>query len=927
MEQPLRMQASSSYEPYSYEQNGPALIGNVGRWLDTDDFLGEWPKQGSSAAEDDNSWLVEFPRGWPSVFKESAALRTLVNKKLRGTRCRAVEPATAADRAAAKALTLRPLHSFDNALALSEVLGWSLVKGFLVLERTASEADAADTSSDAKFVAVRHWWNARADGAWVDLTPPWTPPLPGREGRMLLVESERGEKLAAPLTKSARDFSIAIVGRLVRAGAMRLAQHLLSGGELPQAFGGGVKDEAAATVMVEPAKRDASNWSSYESNKRWDQLELSDDEEESTADSARVRAKEKFDEDVRKGVEAAQSASRRATSEASSSEEEPGGEPQLTDVARKIKSAGRNLTTITKDDLGRFASAAEVEQDRVDAYEMEVVRAKERLAEDRYTDKWGRSSDLALVADAEGEQEDKPITRTQDMLRQMMGGTKEDKEERERRQGDTEPLIEEISQAAQEEEAAAATSTAAAAMTTRDASAAASMAPIPRPKPPPPRQPPSAPAEPGEHVPPSTLQIPPSFGSDRDAEASWRVAAAENSKSEGNDAFRRRDLITALRCYGRSLALLGQVEALREQLAVDVGDCSGSGAEEAEVMAKEAMQLAPPPDARELKALLRQRGLSLLVSIHSNRSASLLNADRPSEAEKAASAAIVLSPSDQKARRRRAAALTVLGRHKAACDDLSAAWRVRKSADLATDLAESWAMRMPSLRTLADAAKKKEGATFALISALIGGSGVRARDWITQNTGGASALANLKPNSCLSTMIDAAADVSRSDADGTIALLRAASWVVGVSPMLFEIEAAMCTRLTKRFDELAFTAEREAVNIGAMHLAQALCMRRVANCPWVPLQPILTLYTTGKSGPIRAAAEGCLVWLSRHPETVHWLHELSRERAEPLILKCRSFYESLNLKERHGTGWAMGSHDLRTRCEEDTGLCVSDAGL
>ena len=60
-----------------------------------------------------------------------------------------------------------------------------------------------------------------------------------------------------------------------------------------------MKDEAAATVMVEPAKRDASNWSSYESNKRWDQLELSDDEEESTADSACVRAKEKFDEDPR----------------------------------------------------------------------------------------------------------------------------------------------------------------------------------------------------------------------------------------------------------------------------------------------------------------------------------------------------------------------------------------------------------------------------------------------------------------------------------------------------------------------------------------------------------------------------------------------------------------------------------------------------
>ena len=37
---------------------------------------------------------------------------------------------------------------------------------------------------------------------------------------------------------------------------------------------------------------------------------------------------------------------------------------------------------------------------------LDCLKAKERLAEDRYTDKWGRSSDLALVADAEGEQED-----------------------------------------------------------------------------------------------------------------------------------------------------------------------------------------------------------------------------------------------------------------------------------------------------------------------------------------------------------------------------------------------------------------------------------------------------------------------------------------------------------------------------------------
>ena len=115
----------------------------------------------------------------------------------------------------------------------------------------------------------------------------------------------------------------------------------------------------------------------------------------------------------------------------------------------------------------------------------------------------------------------------------------------------------------------------------------------------------------------------------------------------------------------------------------------------------------------------------------------------------------------------------------------------------------------------------------------------------------------------------------------------------------------------------------QAVNIGALHVVQALCMRRVANCPFVPLQAVLNQYFKGKSGPIRAAAELALVWLSRHPQTVQWLQELPRERAEPLVLRCKSLYLSLDLRSK-GTGWAMAPHNIRTECEDETGLVVGD---
>jgi hypothetical protein len=410
--------APPKWVPHSLE--GPAALGCVDRWLDFDDFVGDWPRG-------EQRMVLAFPSEWPAVFKQSVALRTLVNKRLRGTRCRAVEPALESDKAATKALTLRPLHSFQNALAVSEVLGWRLVKGFVVLESTvvaggksaalraaiAAEMDVAEPAADASsFVAIRHWWNAREDGAWIDLTPPLLPPLPGRDARVLLVESERGEKHEVPLTRRKQDETVAAADRLVRAGATALAHHIMNGGELPAALGGaGDKEEGgAAATGGAVAKRDAAQWSSYESNRRWELLDLDDD------DDAQAQPQQTFSERLEADVAAAVE---KAKAEEAAKDPVKERAKELDGTVGKLKSAGLGLTTITKDGIAQFGSAAEEEQKLVDEHEAQVARARERLAADVYSDKWERATDEALVADAA---EDAPPTKYQDMLRQMMGG-------------------------------------------------------------------------------------------------------------------------------------------------------------------------------------------------------------------------------------------------------------------------------------------------------------------------------------------------------------------------------------------------------------------------------------------------------------------------------------------------------------------------
>jgi len=118
-----------------------------------------------------------FPHDWPKVFADSPGLKGLVNKRLRGQRCRAVAIAsTGSD----------PSSSFACAERLAATGDFTVVKGFAVYERI----DASTPGS--AFVAIRHWWNAAANGSWVDHSPPLVP-LPSGSGRVLLVESSLGD--------------------------------------------------------------------------------------------------------------------------------------------------------------------------------------------------------------------------------------------------------------------------------------------------------------------------------------------------------------------------------------------------------------------------------------------------------------------------------------------------------------------------------------------------------------------------------------------------------------------------------------------------------------------------------------------------------------------------------------------------------------
>ena len=238
-----------------------AAAGASGRWLTEGSDLVGTDAEARVALWSADRLPLAFPRDWPAVFKQNATLKAMLNKKmLCGVRCRAADPPSEADVAAATAagVSLRPLHSFDNAEAVAARLGWQVVKGFVVLER-------ADRTAGESFVALRHWWNARSEGgAWVDLTPcQWSA---DGHARVVLVESLLGEKQPALLTTASRDFAMALAARL---GAGARPAPPLATADAPASGGGG--GGGGGGEKGKPGRLDYA---------KWDHLDVSDDDDE-----------------------------------------------------------------------------------------------------------------------------------------------------------------------------------------------------------------------------------------------------------------------------------------------------------------------------------------------------------------------------------------------------------------------------------------------------------------------------------------------------------------------------------------------------------------------------------------------------------------------------------------------------------------------
>lgn len=296
--------SSSSAPPFAPRDAAGAPIPEssdaaVGLWLTETADLVATDADARVALWTGASLKVAFPRNWPAAFKESAALKGLLNKSmLKGLRCRAVAPTPwARERADAKGVETIALHSFTNAQSLADACGWSVVKGFCVLER-------ADCDAGASFVAIRHWWNADADGTWIDLTPRLVTPLPGGDERVLLVESALGEKQPAALTPARRMFAQALATRLAKGGedlaragagaataaAPAAPPSTASAGALDvtdAAGGGGDKGDAVdgSSKQPPPSAKQASSASSLDKGatldySKWDALDVSDDEDD-----------------------------------------------------------------------------------------------------------------------------------------------------------------------------------------------------------------------------------------------------------------------------------------------------------------------------------------------------------------------------------------------------------------------------------------------------------------------------------------------------------------------------------------------------------------------------------------------------------------------------------------------------------------------
>lgn len=171
-------------------QGEEAVVGRVGYWLDSGDFV--------STADLDAEHIgqIGFPRDWPGVYGSSKALKQLVGKKGKcaGKKVGVVPLPDASQLSLVKGVQFHPLQSFSNAERAAKAAGIDIVRGWAVYEHLEKDVSEA-------FVAERFWWNSLADGTWVDFTP-----RPQMFQEMLLAEAVDGapkaqEPLSGPQQK------------------------------------------------------------------------------------------------------------------------------------------------------------------------------------------------------------------------------------------------------------------------------------------------------------------------------------------------------------------------------------------------------------------------------------------------------------------------------------------------------------------------------------------------------------------------------------------------------------------------------------------------------------------------------------------------------------------------------------------------------
>lgn len=129
---------------------------------------------------------ISPPLGWPDCF-QLPPLASFISQSLIGKRVRACAPISEANASKLKGVPLIEEDSRTNAQLVRGKLGWEMLAGYAVYERS----DVTASDGGPVFVARPFWWNVKSNGAWVDATPRGSL----HRGDLVLVESDKVRRL------------------------------------------------------------------------------------------------------------------------------------------------------------------------------------------------------------------------------------------------------------------------------------------------------------------------------------------------------------------------------------------------------------------------------------------------------------------------------------------------------------------------------------------------------------------------------------------------------------------------------------------------------------------------------------------------------------------------------------------------------------